>query len=95
MLTLAAFLMDSLWYTFIFITLVLQIGRIYYNESNGNGCQKGNFTNDFSGDPDDIITPIFLVDRGDCSFVTKVRNVEKAGGSLAIVIDNRASGDVS
>jgi hypothetical protein len=71
------------------------IGRIYYNESNPNGCQKGNFTNDFSGDPDDIITPIFLVDRGDCSFVTKVRNVEKAGGSLAIVIDNRASGDVS
>jgi extracellular elastinolytic metalloproteinase len=29
-----------------------------------------------------------LVDRGTCSFVTKVRNIEKAGGSLAVIIDN-------
>jgi hypothetical protein len=35
-----------------------------------------------------VLSPIFLVDRGDCSFVAKVRNVEKAGGSLAVVIDN-------
>ena len=28
------------------------------------------------------------MDRGDCSFVTKVRNIEKAGGSLAVIIDN-------
>jgi len=28
------------------------------------------------------------VDRGDCSFVTKVRNIEKAGGSLAVIIDD-------
>jgi hypothetical protein len=36
------------------------------------------------------LTPIFLVDRGNCSFVTKVRNIEKAGGSLAVIIDNQA-----
>jgi hypothetical protein len=29
------------------------------------------------------------VDRGTCSFVTKVRNIEKAGGSLAVIIDNQ------
>jgi len=29
-----------------------------------------------------------LVERGECSFVTKVRNIEKAGGSLAVIIDN-------
>ena len=69
------------------ITLV-QIGRIYYNASNGDGCTRSNFTNDFSGDPDGILTPIFLVDRGHCTFVTKVRNVERAGGSLAVIIDD-------
>ena len=34
------------------------------------------------------MTPIFLVDRGKCTFVTKVRNVERAGGSLAVIIDD-------
>ena len=63
---------------------------MYFNESNSKGCYRGNFTNDFSGDPDGILTPIFLVERGDCSFVTKVRNIEKAGGSLAVIIDNTA-----
>lgn len=29
-----------------------------------------------------------MVDRGHCSFVQKVRNVEKAGGSLAVIIDD-------
>lgn len=31
--------------------------------------------------------PIVLIDRGNCSFVTKVRNVEKAGGSVALIGD--------
>ncbi len=35
-----------------------------------------------------MLTPIFLVDRGHCTFVTKVRNVERAGGSLAVIIDD-------
>jgi len=30
-----------------------------------------------------------LVERGGCSFTTKVRNVEDAGASLAIIIDNK------
>lgn len=34
------------------------------------------------------MTPIFLVERGDCTFVTKVRNIQKAGGSLAVIIDD-------
>jgi len=33
-------------------------------------------------------SPIILVHRGNCSFVTKVRNVEKAGGHVALIIDN-------
>ena len=35
-------------------------------------------------------TKIILVDRGECSFVAKVRNAERAGASLVVVIDNRA-----
>lgn len=31
-----------------------------------------------------------LVDRGDCTFVKKVHNVEKMGGQLAIVVDSNA-----
>ena len=30
-----------------------------------------------------------LAERGGCSFTTKVRNVEDAGASLAIIIDNK------
>ena len=33
-------------------------------------------------------TKIMLVDRGSCTFVTKVRNAERAGASLLVVIDN-------
>ena len=38
-----------------------------------------------------------MVDRGECSFVTKVRNIEKAGGSLAVIIndnDDRSIKDI-
>ena len=30
-----------------------------------------------------------LAERGGCSFTTKVRNVEEAGASLAVIIDNK------
>jgi len=30
-----------------------------------------------------------LLERGDCHFVTKVRNVALNGGELAIIIDNK------
>jgi hypothetical protein len=48
------------------------------------------FTDDFTGDPDGDLSPIFLVERGNCSFVTMARNVEKAGGALAIIIDTKS-----
>ena len=35
-----------------------------------------------------MTTKILLVDRGSCTFVTKVRNAERAGASLVVVIDN-------
>jgi len=29
-----------------------------------------------------------MVDRGSCTFVNKVRNVQKLGGALALIVDN-------
>jgi hypothetical protein len=31
---------------------------------------------------------MILVDRGECTFVTKTRNIARAGGELAIIVDN-------
>ena len=48
-----------------------QIGRLYYNASNFDGCAKGStFTNDLTGDPDDVVSPIFMVHASNCSYVT-------------------------
>lgn len=34
--------------------------------------------------------PIILLDRGNCSFVTKVRNVEQTGANVALIADTKA-----
>lgn len=34
------------------------------------------------------LPPFMIADRGDCSFVKKVRNMEEAGVALAIIVDN-------
>ena len=33
--------------------------------------------------------PVILIDRGNCTFVTKARNVEKAGANVALIGDDR------
>ena len=38
---------------------------------------------------DTIPTKILILDRGECSFVSKVRNAERAGASLVVVVDNK------
>ena len=63
---------------------------MYYPVSNTDGCRD--FTNkDLPNDFFDTeeLAPIILVDRGTCSFVTKVRNIEKLGVKLALVADNK------
>lgn len=32
--------------------------------------------------------PIVMIDRGNCTFVTKTRNVQNLGGSLALIVNN-------
>jgi hypothetical protein len=35
-----------------------------------------------------FMTPFMLSDRGNCSFVNKVRHMEEAGAAVGIVVDN-------
>jgi hypothetical protein len=68
-------------------------GRIYYDPGNPKGCKPfgdhfvftegGLFTSKAE------VTPIILVKRGECSFVTKIRNIEHAGGLAGIVVDDK------
>jgi hypothetical protein len=64
-----------------------------------DGCNKMNITTGSKKDlenPEEFVfaqdafaTRIVLLERGNCSFVTKVRNAERAGASLVVVIDDR------
>jgi hypothetical protein len=44
---------------------------------------------DFKKDADGDITPFFLAERGGCSFVKKVRNMENIGVAVAIIYDTQ------
>ena len=52
-------------------------------ESNEYGCNPFGIT--LKNDTEQ--SPIAIVRRGECSFVTKVRNVEHGGAKLAIIVD--------
>jgi hypothetical protein len=65
------------------------IGNVWYDEENESGCNDFNIEITGAGDPDSEPSPIVLIRRGDCPFVKKVRNIEHAGGALAIIIDNK------
>jgi hypothetical protein len=68
------------------------MGRVHYPRKNQDGCaefSQDDFSNDFLFDEESDLSPIVLVDRGNCTFVTKVRNIEKLGVKMAIIADNR------
>jgi len=54
----------------------------FYGQSEGDSdYMPGN-------ESEKMATKIVVVARGNCSFVTKVRNAERAGASLLVVVDN-------
>ncbi len=60
---------------------------MYYNPNDTKACNdlpEVKFTTDADGD----ITPFYIAERGDCSFVKKVRNMESIGVAVAIIIDD-------
>lgn len=70
------------------------MGRVYYPVNNRDGCQPFNaatdFPSEFLSDERSDLTPIVMVDRGNCTFVTKVRNIEKLGVHLALISDDKS-----
>jgi hypothetical protein len=43
---------------------------------------------DFTNDKTNDLSPIVIADRGNCTFVTKVRNIEKLGVKIAVICSN-------
>ena len=65
------------------------VGKLHYLEDDKYGCQE--YDQDLVKlNRTDDITPFMIAERGECSFVQKVRNMEQIGVSVAIVIDSRA-----
>lgn len=56
-------------------------------------CKPLNITLSDDHSVDEV--PIIMLDRGNCSFVTKVRNVQLAGGHLALIININPLEEVS
>lgn len=63
------------------------IGKLYYNTSDLNNDACSPFTSKFENYSVES-PPIVLVDRGNCTFVTKARNVQHAGGSVVLLVNN-------
>lgn len=63
---------------------------MYYPERNSDGCHDfghDDFPDEFYGDEQSDLSPVIMVDRGNCSFVQKVRNIEKMDLKFAIIAD--------
>ena len=75
---------------------MIQIGTIYFDAENEDMCKRSD-PNALKQMEQAIVkekfetfpTKIIIARRGNCSFVTKVRNAERAGASLLVVVDNR------
>ncbi|CDW89350.1 UNKNOWN [Stylonychia lemnae] len=69
--------------------IYFQHGKLVYPKSNRDGCLPFKLE-DFNGDElaeQASVKDIIMVDRGLCSFVAKVRNIEAFGVHLAVIAD--------
>ena len=62
-------------------------GRLLFDINNELGCEK--FNREAREDPIVGESPFVMVRQGDCSLFDKVKNIEKAGGYLAIIISDK------
>lgn len=63
------------------------IGKLHYDGKDRFACDE--FSSDTVLNRTEDVSPFFLANRGECSFVQKVRNMENIGVAVAIVIDNK------
>ena len=73
-----------------------QIGTIYFDSDNENMCKKSDpakfkqMEQSVAAENQETFpTKIVIARRGECTFVNKVRNAERAGASLLVVVDSR------
>lgn len=50
---------------------------------------------DYGAEEHEHRVPFLIADRGECSFVEKVRNIEEAGAAMAIIIDNNKDDNIT
>ncbi len=76
---------------------MIQLGQVFVPKRNTDGCDP--FTEDMFDEEASkalfhnkvtLELPIILLDRGECTFVTKVRNVEKTGANVALIGDTKS-----
>ena len=77
----------------------MKTGRIVYEKENPNGCElmEDKLQDEDENTDDHEKRMIFLVrhDPGKCSFVQIARNIERHGGSMVIIIDDKEKSDIS
>ncbi len=62
---------------------------MYYFPENPSFCHKSTQAIlDREGDPDNDFTPIVLVERGNCSFIRKTKNVQELGGAMNLIMNS-------
>lgn len=66
------------------------MGKMHYDPANKDGCSEyaTEEANEIKRSND--LTPFMVAERGDCSFVQKVRNMEAVGVAVGIVVDEYA-----
>ena len=66
------------------------IGNLYFNKSDPLGCNKNSEFTDFDFEiENDLHNAMIMVDRGECTFVSKTRNIARSGGELAIIVNDK------
>lgn len=63
--------------------------EIEIDHMQGTGHDSKEVAKKDGANPEQMATKIVIVQRGSCSFVTKVRNAERAGASLLVVADHQ------
>lgn len=70
------------------------MGKLHFDTDNADGCDEydADSLSELRRSAD--ITPFYIAERGECTFVQKVRNMENIGVSVGIVVDDFAWEDV-
>ena len=72
-------------------------GQVFYDFDNTDQDYACSQLSDYHFSEKELhykIVPTIMIDRGSCHFTKKVKNVEAAGGAIAVIINNEQYNDV-